>query len=311
MNDQLDIMVTVACQARCPFCVQEATFRPPMAAEECFLRGVRQHVQEFHALGGRKIVITGGEPLLSQDRVFGVLRVLREIGQFNLTALYTNGEYLPSLDADGSTMAERLARAGLGCVNLSVHHFDDAINNRIFGRSAKPATSDVVTVMRQAQLPFRFNLVLQKGGIDDLAKLDDFVRWAFALGAKDLYVREIFRFAFDRPISRSRFDPLTYCQTNHVSAAPLIEQLERHPHYRLLRTETADLRDKTEHTFLHLPTSREVFVSSLAVGTEDQVGLPYLIVMPNGMLYRGWLGPKDQIRSIRSVSERVPCPTRS
>lgn len=305
MIDQLDVMVTTACQARCPFCVQEATFRPTQAADRLFLSGVGQHASEFHALGGRKVIITGGEPLLRLDRVLDVLQALRKIGRFDLKALYTNGEYLlnHSVIKPGSSrpVVDLLAAAGLDCVNLSVHHFDDKINNRFFGRPTKPPTRAIASSLQAAGLDFRFNLVLQKGGIENCELLDAFVRWAFALGAKDIYAREIFRFAIEAPISDSRYNPLTYCQTHHVDAGPLIDQMLHHNHYQFVGSDAAPFRQKTERTFLHLPTGKKICVADLTVGTEDRAGLPYLIVMPNGLLYRGWLGAQDSIDSIRAA----------
>lgn len=312
MIDQLDIMVTTGCQARCPFCVQEATFRPRRAEDDEFLHGVRRHAREFHSLGGRKVVITGGEPLLRLDRVLGVLEALRETGRFDLVALYTNGEYLLA-SAPGyqnRSIPDLLASAGLDCVNLSVHHFDDAINNRIFGRSTKPPTITIVGALKEAGLDVRFNLVLQKGGIENFEMLDHFVNWAFSIGAKDVYVREIFRFAIDRPLSQSRYNPLTYCETHHVDSAPILHALRSNRDYRILGAEAAPFRQKVEYSFLHLSTGKRLFLSNLAVGTEDSSGLPYLVIMPNALLYRGWLGAQDRINSMSAAgSFHVTHPT--
>jgi molybdenum cofactor biosynthesis enzyme MoaA len=308
MNDQLDIMVTTACQARCPFCVQEATFKSPHMADTVFLDAVRRHVSEFHALGGRKVIITGGEPLLSLDRVLGVLQILQQTGHFDLKALYTNGEYLEGV-ADGSeSIAQCLASAGLDSVNLSVHHFDEEINRRIFGRATKPATAEIATALRAARLDCRFNLVLQKGGIDTFELLNRFVEWAFELGARDIYFREIFRFVIDAPLSNSRYNPLAYCQTHHVDAGTLIDQMLHHNHYQFVGSDAAPFRQKTERAFLHLPTGKKIFIADLTVGTEDRAGLPYLVVMPNGLLYRGWLGAQDRIDSIRATVKDGPFP---
>lgn len=306
MNDQLDIMVTTACQAHCPFCVQEATFRPHQADDAAFLRAVRCHAGEFHALGGRKIVITGGEPLLRMTRVLDVLATLREIGRFDLIALYTNGEYLLTNSAHhaGQSVPALLAAAGLTCVNLSVHHFDNAINKRIFGRVAMPSTADITNALKRVSLDYRFNLVLQKGAVEDFDSLDRYVRWAFSLGAKDIYAREIFRFAFKSPLSSARYNPLSYCAESHLDSGDLLQAMRSHRDYLPLGSMASPFRQKTESSFLHLPSGRRVFISNLTVGTEDKSALPYLVVMPNGLLYRGWLGSQDRIGSIQSASSK-------
>src|SRR5204862_3526810 len=86
-NRQFDIMVTTACNARCPFCVQEATFKPSHASDEHFLTAIQVHFADFYREGGRKVVITGGEPLLVPRRVLAVLDVLAQFRDLHVKAL--------------------------------------------------------------------------------------------------------------------------------------------------------------------------------------------------------------------------------
>jgi len=53
-----------------------ATFKSAQTRGEPFISALRRHFREFYELGGRKVVITGGEPLLALHRVQAVLHEL-------------------------------------------------------------------------------------------------------------------------------------------------------------------------------------------------------------------------------------------
>lgn len=300
-TDQLDIMLTAACQAQCAFCVQEATFKPADAGSSSLLAAIRRHSADFRSLGGRKIVLTGGEPLLVPERVFGALDVLKEVGPFDLVALYTNGEYLATegpTGMDPASLLDRLASSCLTHVNLSVHHWDDRLNNSVLRRPGKSATSEIAAALCQHGIKFRLNLVLQKDVVDSAAAVLKYIDWGFELGAVDIYVRELFRFTFDQPLSRSRFDPLPYVRSAYVDAKPIVEELMGIPELVLAERVDAHGRRKSEYRFVHGPTARDVFIADLEVGSEDRDASPYLVIMPDGQLYRGWLGARDRIGSM-------------
>ena len=294
--DQIDIMVTTACPARCAFCVQEATYVPSPTTDAKFLDAVREHVADFHGAGGRKVVITGGEPLVALPRVLRVLQILGTY-HFAVKALYTNGARLLERDGAGRSASERLAEAGLACVNLSVHHDDDVVNRRIFGLRDMPSTRAKAHHLRECGLSFRLNAVLQKGGLATAEDVTRYARWAFDLGATDIYIREMFRFTFAEPKGQTRWDPIPYTRTAHVPAAPIIETLVATGEFDHASQRHETAREKTEVHLRHRPTGRDVLLSSLTVGNESRDELAYLVVMPDGRLYRGWLGEDDRIET--------------
>jgi molybdenum cofactor biosynthesis enzyme MoaA len=302
--EQLDIMVTDGCNAKCAFCVQEATFKPSLTSDQIFLEALRRHFREFHELGGRRVVITGGEPLLGLPRVISVLNELSGY-ELEVKALYTNGERLlrSSGDDGRSTVAEALANARLECVNLSVHHHDHQINNRIFGLPCKPRTEAIAEHLNACGLPFRFNLALQRGGVETYEDVVRYADCAFALGAQDVYVRELFNFGFSNPKCESDRNPICFSQNHRISAMRIIAQMRTRGAFELVRVQREAYRNKVEHEFIHLASGRRVYVSWLEIGTEHDDGLPYLVLMPDGGLYRGWLGGADEIGSVR-VSRR-------
>jgi len=296
MSSQFDVMVTSVCNARCAFCVQEATFKPPCGKDAKFLDALRDSFGWFYTNGGRRVVITGGESLLEFPRVKAVLAELKQYKDLQVKALYTNGSLLLRRLSKGAriTAAETLAKAGLGCVNLSVHHYDNDINNAMLGLPGKPRTEDIVKHLEACGLPFRLNLTLQRGGISTAGDLINYVKWGVKLGAKDIYVRELFRFARDINWAVADRDAVAYSNKNHVLVPPMQRLLEQHG-FSLLSEQREFLRDKTEWAFTHSPSGMRVYLSSLEIGSESPKGWPYLVLMPDAVLYNGWLGSKCKV----------------
>jgi molybdenum cofactor biosynthesis enzyme MoaA len=292
--EQIDIMVTAGCNAKCAFCVQEATYKPTNTPDENFLSALQIHFSDFYKSGGRKVIITGGEPLLNVPRVLSTLKELDSYPDLKLKAVYTNASRL--LNPWGkTTVAEALKLANLGCVNISVHHYDDSINNGILGLPNKADTQDIASHLCDLNLPFRFNLVVQKGGIDSISEILKYIDWAFNLGVQDIYIRELFRFSFEELISVTDRNPIDYSHQHHISVKNIIEQLGQHQDYEVGKVVHEQLRNKQEYCFVHKPSQRNLFFSQLEIGSENKTNSPYLVIMPDGKLYKGWLGEKDSI----------------
>lgn len=109
----LRVSVTDRCNLRCQYCVPECGIAPlgddAILTNEEILRLCRV----FAALGGRKIRLTGGEPLLRSElpALVAGLAAIPGIGEVALT---TNGVLLES-------SLPELADAGLSAINLSLN----------------------------------------------------------------------------------------------------------------------------------------------------------------------------------------------
>lgn len=90
-------------------------------------------------------------------------------------------------------------------------------------------------------------------------------------------------------------DAIEHCRAHAIRAQKLVEYLFHSADFQLVGERQEVLREKTEWEFEFLPAGRRVFLSSLEVGTEARVGFPYLVLMPDAKLYRGWLGEKYEI----------------
>jgi len=295
LPEQLDIMITTQCQSACSFCIQEATFQASSISSLEFMEAVESHVHGFVRNGGTKIVITGGEPLLKPQKVIDILAVLSKFPELKLIALYTNGEMLTKhFPRSELSIVESLAKTSLSDVNLSVHHFEDCINNSILKRQNKISTKVIAKAVKAAGLPFRFNCVIQKGGIDDLEDVADYVSFALRLGARSVYFRQLFGLSFSQPISDGRYNPIDYIKQCSVDVLPIVNQLKSNREFEYQECRDEHFREKSEWRFLHKTTGKDVYFSRLVVGTEKSEGVPYLVVMPDGKLYRGWLGSRDE-----------------
>ncbi len=301
LPEQFDIMVAGACNAKCAFCVQEATYKAQNVKRSEFLSGLQRHFDEFYHAGGRRVVITGGEPTLFMDRTLGVLDVLHSYPDLEVKAVYTNGIRLlePFKGKKEQTITEVMAARGLQDVNLSVHHYLDRVNNEILQIGSKSPTAKIAQHVLDCGLKLRVNLTLQKGGV---CKFEDFIQYvetAFSWGASDIYVRELFQFSFSNPLGKTERDAIDVSRKRYVGMLPIISQAIASGEFERLYQVKETFREKTEICLLHHATGKRVYFAGLIIGTEQQNAIPYLVYMPNGRLYKGWLGKKDEIASIK------------
>ena len=114
--DYLRISVTDRCNFRCVYCM------PPEGIELIPQQSVLSYEQiarvarNFVAMGGKRIRLTGGEPLMRKD-LPQLIRMLRTIQPQPLLMLTTNGSLLAPL-------AEELKQAGLERINISLDSLD-------------------------------------------------------------------------------------------------------------------------------------------------------------------------------------------
>jgi molybdenum cofactor biosynthesis enzyme MoaA len=293
--EQIDIMVNRECNARCGFCIQEATFKPETASDEKFLAGVQKHIDDYTTLGGRKVIITGGEPTLKPSRVEAVLDILAPYS-LDLVVMYTNGSQLLR-QFRGKAIAQMLKEKGLDYVNHSVHHHDPAKNKVIFGIQNLPDASIIAEHLREISLPLRYCATLQKGGLETADDILQYLAFASSNKAQDVYFRELFKVSRE---SASNTAPIKYTKARFVPAQPIIEALVQKGIVPIGQRTGFQGRNKNE---LELRTKDgfPFFISTLEIGNEHAEELPYLTIMPNGNLYSTWCGEKYLVPSLREA----------
>jgi cyclic pyranopterin phosphate synthase len=155
------ISVTDRCNFRCPYCMPAEIYgeryrflpKPEILSFEEITRLARLFVR----LGAKKIRLTGGEPLLRAD-LPELVAMLAAIPDVEDLALTTNGHLLPRL-------AEKLARAGLRRVTVSLDSHDEAVFQKMSGGHSSPArVLEGIAAAEAAGLgPIKLNCVVQRG----------------------------------------------------------------------------------------------------------------------------------------------------
>lgn len=182
---KLRISVTDRCNFRCHFCMPLKPVWLPKS-EILTYEEIARVARILAQMGVTKIRLSGGEPLMRRD-LDKLVTMLRQIPEIKTVAVTTNGFYL-------SEMAERLKRAGLDSVTVSLHSLKPERYEEIVGR--KEVFERVVDGLRIAQEvglnPVKVNVVIVRGCNDD--EIVDFAKLARETG---LIVRFIEYMPFD------------------------------------------------------------------------------------------------------------------
>ncbi|MEM7351392.1 MAG: GTP 3',8-cyclase MoaA [Acidobacteriota bacterium] len=168
MSD-LRISVTDRCNFRCTFCMpadRKYSFvpKPEILSFEEVTRLARLFVDQ----GVEKIRLTGGEPLLRSE-IEHLVESLAQIEGLRDLALTTNAYLLPK-------MAERLRRAGLGRVTVSLHSLDPETFGRLsgLGIDLERVLAGIRAAVAAGLGPVKLNVVVMQGVNDheivDLAR---------------------------------------------------------------------------------------------------------------------------------------------
>jgi len=193
------------CSARCHFCSE--TLRPrqagPLAAtlrpDARYFDGLRA---ALHALGDLPMAwsLSGLEASDDTDWLLRLLRELRtaerEGSVIEQRVLYSNGNGFAG--AAAQTLIDALGNFGLSWLEWSRHARDETANQALMrfrdgiairvNRVFEPTLARV-----QARLPVKLVCVVQRGGIDRVERLRDYVDWARDLGVEAVIFRELAR----------------------------------------------------------------------------------------------------------------------
>ena len=156
----LRISLTDQCNLRCGYCMPTETF----GSDYTFLKKekilsfaeIRKVVEAFAACGGKKVRLTGGEPLL-RPNVPDLIQDLRTVKGIEEIALTTNGLLL-------TKQANRLKAAGLDRVTLSLDALEDATFRNMSGKEIPvEKVLDGIRSAEAAQLIVKVNSVIIRG----------------------------------------------------------------------------------------------------------------------------------------------------
>ena len=172
---QLSILLTRFCGARCFFCIAAPTTDPERIDPER-LRKTLLDLREADCVRG--ISITGGEPFTDPVLLDEVISLVFGIFGYGMeVTLDTNGSGIRSLGSLRDLYH-------LDTVHISRHHWDDARNDRIFGR-AMPTARELQSAVRETACPdlFVLNCMLLRGGVETPEDARRYLDFALETGA--------------------------------------------------------------------------------------------------------------------------------
>ncbi len=157
---KLRVSVTDRCNFRCNFCMPVKPVWLPKS-EILTYEEIARIARILAEMGVTKIRLSGGEPLMRQDLDI-LVAMLREIPEVKTIAMTTNGFYL-------AEMAERLKRAGLDSVTVSLHSLKPERYDEVVGRKdVFERAMDGLRVAQEVGLkPVKVNIVVMRGCNDD------------------------------------------------------------------------------------------------------------------------------------------------
>jgi cyclic pyranopterin phosphate synthase len=141
----------------------------------CSYEEILRVVRVGASLGVRKLRVTGGEPLVRRG-VLDFMDALAAIPGIDDLGISTNGTLLCEPDASGTSAVERLKRAGVGSVNISLDTLDRADYMETTGRDYLNKVLTGIDAALAAGIPkVKLNAVLMKGKSESaLTSLIDF-----------------------------------------------------------------------------------------------------------------------------------------
>ena len=179
--------VARGCQAACSFCFSDASVSADQRHAPLDAQITARWLDAAVARGAERAVITGGgEPtLLRWPALLELVRSCR--ARLGKVVLITNGIVIAK--AADVCVAE-LRDAGLGVLAVSRHHRDERHNASLM--KIANATPRVIAAARRAGLRTRLVCVLQRGSVDGVGAIADYVAWAEAIGADEVCFKELY-----------------------------------------------------------------------------------------------------------------------
>lgn len=124
ISDSLFIYLTDKCNLSCPHCYKN---NAPLAKKELALVEWEKIIGDFHKLGGKKITISGGEPLLYKD----LTSLIRHIKKYDISVtVLSNGTFWEKKFNDDSGIKTIQL---IDEIQVSIDGFDDASNGMMRG----------------------------------------------------------------------------------------------------------------------------------------------------------------------------------
>ena len=265
---QLSILPTRYCDAACSFCIAKPTSDRALID----LDALRKSLTRLKAEGCvRGISITGGEPATYFETLQDIISMIFSLFGYEMEiTLDTNGTnalrlcQLPSLEM-------------IDAIHISRHHWDDAVNQRIFGREM-PSAALLKEAIAACPSIFVLNCMLLKGFVETPDDAHRYLDFAIELGAPKV------SFITAAPVNE-------YARTHSVE----FDKVLREDDERLLFT-----RGYRDRTYCRCrdgvyANDHGQLIEFYGRQTNSNLPCPYLrglVIEPDGAVYAGFGGKK-------------------
>lgn len=209
----LNIELTDYCPLNCKQCYKNA--------KTTFIEWERlvQLINEAHAIGTRKILLSGGEPL-TYPYLIDALSLIKEKGIY--VCISTGGcgldEYL----------ANNLKNSGIDDIFISLNGSTREIN--MLSRDGYNKAVHAMELLASMHIAYRINWVARKDNLDDFEKLIDFCKLKKAVGIEVLSNKPNYKGYVDSPLDKKQLYQLAeICKANsdYVQYQTCFIQLDR------------------------------------------------------------------------------------
>lgn len=222
---QISLYVTKACNAHCPYCMNQFEKRCLFSKELCdqdYYKMLDYYLDFFKEIKPW-ITITGGEPTISK-RLIPTLEKIKEKG-FKIRTFSTNGSHLLDKIGEKTVLQYMLENHVLNNVNLSRMAIDDEENSRIMRIATKDSNNvylrKIATFANTNAIEMRLSCNLLKEGVHDLNGILQFKDFYNQLGIQTIMFRELI--------------PLPYDQDYGIDIASIFEEIEQHKDFQFIK----------------------------------------------------------------------------
>lgn len=164
----LRISITDACNLNCVYCAPPDGFKPQSSINRLRADEFVRIARIFVGMGGEKIRLTGGEPLLSPD-ILTIISEVSPISGLRDVGLTTNGMRLASL-------AHSLAKVGLKRINISLDSLDPRRFMELTGRDGLDQVLRGMEAAYKAGIAIKLNVVAIRGVKKELFRFSEMVQ---------------------------------------------------------------------------------------------------------------------------------------
>ncbi|MBK7748050.1 MAG: radical SAM protein [Candidatus Obscuribacter sp.] len=274
---------SMACQARCPFCVAHMTPKNGIGskAPDINWRNFKKACQFARDGGCSTAMITSkGEPTIFPDQVSEFLQNLAPFN-FPVIELQTNG--LLIADGPGNKVTDQHLKdwynAGLTTVAISVSHYDADKNKEIYmaGKKDYMDLPALIAKLHRFGFSVRLAVVMVKGYIDSVAEVEKMIAFAQANKVEQLTFRPV-----TKP-DKSENEAIFKWTSEHHVPAELEGQLNKH-----LSSVGNSVLELAHGATVYDVRGQNVCMTNCLTIQPDNDELRQVIFFPDGHLRYAW-----------------------